>query len=44
MSNLLTLCPAKIEIIDSLNNDSSKEIIEVIKSIFGEKVTCINRN
>lgn len=44
MSNLLTLCPAKIEIIDSLNNDSSKEIIDVIKSIFGEKVTCINRN
>ena len=34
----------KIEIIDSLNNNSSKEIIEIIKSIFGDKVTCINRN
>ena len=44
MSNLLTLCPGKIEIIDSLNNNSSKEIIEIIKSIFGDKVTCINRN
>ena len=44
MSNLLTLCPSKIEIIDSLNNNSSKEIIEIIKSIFGDKVTCINTN
>ena len=44
MSNLLTLCLGKIEIIDSLNNNSSKEIIEIIKSIFGDKVTCINRN
>lgn len=44
MSNLLTLCPGKIEIIDSLNNNSSKEIIEIIKSIFGNRVRCINRN
>lgn len=44
MSNLLTLCPGKIEIVDSLNNDSSKEIIETIKSIFGDKVRCIKRN
>lgn len=44
MSNLLTLCPGKIEIIDSVNNNSSKEIIEIIKSIFGDKVTYINRN
>ena len=44
MSNLLTLCPGKIEIIDSLNNNSSKEIIEIIKSIFGNKVICIKRN
>ena len=34
MSNLLTLCPSKIEIID---NNISKEIIEIIKSIFGDK-------
>jgi len=44
MSNLLTLCPGKIEIIDSLNNNSSKEIIEIIKSIFGDKVICVSRN
>lgn len=44
MSNLLTLCPGKIEIIDSLNNNSSKEIVEIIKSIFGDKVSCININ
>ena len=44
MSNLLTLCPSKIEIIDSLNNSSSKEIIETIKSIFGDKVSCIKIN
>lgn len=44
MSNLLTLCPGKIEIVDSLNNNSSKEIIEIIKSIFGEKVNCVNKN
>lgn len=44
MSNLLTLCPGKIEIIDSLNNNSSKEIIEIIKSIFGDKVSYINRH
>ena len=44
MSNLLTLCPSKIEIIDSINNSSSKEIIETIKSIFGDKVSCIKIN
>lgn len=44
MSNLLTLCPGKIEIIDSLNNNSSKEIIEIIKSIFGDKVNYINQH
>ena len=44
MSSLLTLCPKKIEIIDSLNSNSSKEIIETIKSIFGDKVSCINKN
>lgn len=44
MSNLLTLCPGKIEIIDSLNNNSSKEIIEIIKSIFGDKVSYINQH
>jgi putative sporulation protein YtxC len=44
MSNLLTLCPAKIEIIDSLNNTSSKDIIEIIKSVFVDKVVCITKN
>ena len=37
ISTLLHLCPKKIEILDSLNNNSSKEIIETIKSIFGDK-------
>lgn len=38
ISTLLTLCPRKIEIIDNLNNNSSKEIIKTIKSIFENDV------
>lgn len=41
ISTLLTLCPRKIEILDKLNNNSSIEIIDTIKSIFGDRVTCI---
>lgn len=44
ISTLLTLCPKKIEIIDSLKNNSSIEIIDTIKSIFGDRVTCIYQN
>ena len=44
ISTLLTLCPKKIEILDSLNNNSSLEIIDTIKSIFGDRVVCINPN
>lgn len=44
ISTLLTLCPKKIEIIDSLNNNSSIEIIDTIKSIFGERVSSIYQN
>lgn len=44
ISTLLTLCPKKIEILDSLKNNSSIEIIETIKSIFGDRVVCINSN
>lgn len=44
ISTLLTLCPKKIEIIDSLNNNSSKEIIETIESIFDDRVTLLLMN
>lgn len=44
ISTLLTLCPKKIEILDSLNNNSSKEIIETIDSIFDERVTVLLMN
>lgn len=44
ISTLLTLCPKKIEILDSLDNNSSIEIIDTIKSIFGDRVTCIYQN
>lgn len=38
ISTLLTLCPKKIDILDSINNNSSKEIIETIQSVFGDRV------
>lgn len=41
ISTLLTLCPKKIEILDSLNNNSSKEIISTIISIFDNRVSVI---
>lgn len=44
ISTLLTLCPKKIEIIDHLNNNCSMEIIDTIKSIFGERVICTYKN
>lgn len=44
ISTLLTLCPKKIEILDSSNNEGSIEIIETIKSIFGDKVNIILQN
>lgn len=44
ISTLLTLCPKKIEILDSLNNNSSKEIVEMIDSIFGDRVTVLLMN
>lgn len=44
ISTLLTLCPKKIEIMDSLNNNSSKEIIETIESIFDDRVTILLLN
>ncbi|MGL6107287.1 putative sporulation protein YtxC [Romboutsia sp.] len=39
ISTLLTLCPKKIEILDDLNNNCSMEIIDTIKSIFGDRVS-----
>lgn len=44
ISTLLTLCPKKIEILDSMNSNSSKEIIDTIKSIFVGKVSVILQN
>lgn len=44
ISTLLTLCPGKIEILDTLNNNSSKEITDTIKSIFGKRVISIYQN
>lgn len=44
ISTLLTLCPKKIEILDNLNSNSSIEIIDTIKSIFGDRVSCIYKN
>ena len=44
ISTLLTLCPGKIEILDGLNNNSSKGITDTIKSIFGDRVTSIYQN
>jgi putative sporulation protein YtxC len=38
ISTLLTLCPKQILIYDNLENNVSKEIIETVKSIFGDKV------
>ncbi|MGL5330494.1 MAG: putative sporulation protein YtxC [Peptostreptococcaceae bacterium] len=44
ISTLLTLCPKKIHILDSLNDKSSKVAIETIKSIFGDRVSIILKN
>lgn len=44
VSTLLTLCPKRIEILDSLNNNSSKEIIETINSIFEGRVNVMLKN
>lgn len=39
ISTLLALCPNEIKIIDYLNDESSKVVIETIKSIFEERVS-----
>lgn len=44
ISTLLTLCPKEIEIIDEQKNQVSKEIIDMIKSIFDNKVSIICTN
>lgn len=44
ISTLITLCPKKIEIIDSLKDNSSKDIIDMIESIFDDKVNVIYHN
>ena len=43
ISVLLALCPKKVEIMDNLNNDSSKEIINNIKVIFENNVKIIDK-
>lgn len=44
ISTLLSLCPKKIEILDTLKNNISKEMINTIKSIFGDKVSIVYQN
>ncbi|MGL5695340.1 MAG: sporulation protein YtxC, partial [Peptostreptococcaceae bacterium] len=44
ISTLLTLCPRKIHILDSLKDKSSKLTIETIKSVFGDRVSMIFNN
>lgn len=44
ISTLLTLCPKKVQILDLLNDNSSKLVIETIKSIFGDRVSIIFNN
>lgn len=44
ISTLLTLCPKEIEILDDLKNNSSKEIIKMIKAIFVNRVSVIFTN
>lgn len=44
ISTLLTLCPRKIIISDDLNNNESKELIDMVESIFGEKVQKATKN
>ncbi|MBC5997450.1 putative sporulation protein YtxC [Romboutsia hominis] len=44
ISTLLALCPKKVQIIDSLNNESSKLVIETIKSIFGDRANMVFKN
>ncbi|MEI3235314.1 MAG: hypothetical protein V8S33_13320 [Intestinibacter bartlettii] len=41
MSVLLSLCPKKVEIIDDLKNETSKEIIENMKIIFEGNVNIV---
>ena len=43
ISTLLTLCPKKILIYDNLENNTSKEIIETVKSIFDDRVVVQQR-
>ena len=44
ISTLISICPKKIQILDSLNNEFSKLTIETIKSIFDDKVTITLKN
>lgn len=43
ISTLLALCPKKIKVLDNLNSNSSKLVIETIKSIFEERVSVISK-
>ncbi|WP_270659369.1 sporulation protein YtxC, partial [Paraclostridium bifermentans] len=44
ISTLLSLCPNHIIIYDSLQTNSSREIIDTIKAIFEEKVEEKNKS
>ena len=39
ISAVMTLCPKKIEIVDYLKNDKSKDIIEILKLLFEGRVS-----
>jgi hypothetical protein len=44
ISTLVAICPKKIEILDSLNNELSQLAIKTIQSIFEDKVSVILKN
>ena len=44
ISTLLSLCPNRIIIYDSLKTNSSREIVDMIKAIFEEKVEETNKS
>lgn len=44
ISAIMTLCPKKIEILDKINNQKSKDIIEIVSLLFEGKVTIIYSN
>ena len=44
ISEIMTLCPKKIEILDKSNSKKSRETIEIVSLLFEGKVTVIYSN